>query len=320
MRIALVGKGGSGKTTAAALLARRLAARTPRPPLLAVDADINQLLAVAVGATPRLAATLPPLTQAAGLVKEYLRGDNARIAGPDAMVATTPPGPGSRLLRLGEPSPVWDAAVRDVHGVPLLVTGELVAGERDAADVGTRCYHAKTGVVELVLNHLVDGPGEYVVVDMTAGADAFASGLFTRFDLTVVVCEPTLRSVGVWEQYTRYARDFDVRVAVLGNKVEDEEDVEFLRRHTGDHLVACLGRSAAVRAAERGEARPLDDLAPGDVAALDTVLGVLGACTRDWARYTAQGHELHRRNAAARAEPGLAAQIDPDFSPAAVPA
>jgi CO dehydrogenase maturation factor len=54
--------------------------------------------------------------------------------------------------------------------------------------------------VELLLSHLVDGPGEYVVVDMTAGADAFASGLFTRFDMTFVMCEPTVRSVGVFRQ------------------------------------------------------------------------------------------------------------------------
>jgi CO dehydrogenase nickel-insertion accessory protein CooC1 len=52
----------------------------------------------------------------------------------------------------------------------------------------------------ILLNHLVDGPGEYVVVDMTAGADSSASGLFTRFDLTVLVCEPTLRSVGVYRE------------------------------------------------------------------------------------------------------------------------
>ena len=75
------------------------------------------------------------------------------------------------------------------------------------------CYHSKVGAVELLLNHLVDGPGEYVVVDMTAGADSFASGLFTRFDVTFLVCEPTLRSVGVYRQYVGYARDFGVRRA-----------------------------------------------------------------------------------------------------------
>ena len=41
----------------------------------------------------------------------------------------------------------------------------LVTGEFDEADIGVSCYHAKTGAVELWLNHLVDGPGEYVVVD-----------------------------------------------------------------------------------------------------------------------------------------------------------
>jgi CO dehydrogenase maturation factor len=320
MRIALVGKGGSGKTTLAALLARRIAASGARP-LLAVDADINQHLAVAVGATPRQAAALPSLAGAVDLVKEYLRGDNPRIADPADVVKTTPPGRGSRLLRLAEPSPVWDAAVRDVGGVPLLVTGELVGDDADERRIGTSCYHGKTGAVELVLNHLVDGPGEYVVVDMTAGADAFASGLFTRFDLTVVVCEPTLRSVGVWEQYTRYARDFGVRIAVAGNKVEDADDVAFLRHHVGDDLVTWLGRSAVVRAAERGEPRPLEELAATDLAALDALRDTLDACPRDWDRYVEHMHTVHRRNAASWADGEtarrLVAQIDPDLDLAA---
>ena len=36
-------------------------------------------------------------------IKEYLRGSNPRIAG-DAMVKTTPPGRGSRLLRPAAPT------------------------------------------------------------------------------------------------------------------------------------------------------------------------------------------------------------------------
>ena len=110
-----------------------------------------------------------------------------------------------------------------VGGVRLAVTGRFAEEE-----VGVACYHSKVGAVELLLNHLVDGPGEYVVVDMTAGADAFASGLFTRFDLTFLVCEPTVRSVGVYRQYTGYARDFGVRLAVVGNKVSDADDLDFL--------------------------------------------------------------------------------------------
>lgn len=59
-------------------------------------------------------------------------------------------------------------------GARLMATGPFTED-----DLGVACYHSKTGAVELYLNHLVDGPGEYVVVDCTAGADSFASGLFT---------------------------------------------------------------------------------------------------------------------------------------------
>ncbi|HCU50197.1 MAG TPA: ATP-binding protein, partial [Micromonosporaceae bacterium] len=47
MKMAFVGKGGSGKTTLAALMARHLAGTTKN--LLAIDADINQHLAAALG-------------------------------------------------------------------------------------------------------------------------------------------------------------------------------------------------------------------------------------------------------------------------------
>ena len=81
------------------------------------------------------------------------------------------------------------------------------------------CYHSKTGAVELYLNHLVDGPGEYVVVDCTAGADSFASGLFTRFDLTVLVAEPTRKGISVYRQWRDYAAGYHVALAVAGNKI-----------------------------------------------------------------------------------------------------
>jgi CO dehydrogenase maturation factor len=322
MKTALVGKGGSGKTTVAALFARYLAAAPDRPPLLAVDADINQHLAVALGADEDHAAQLPPLSEHLPAIKEHLRGDNPRISSTDAMMKTTPPGRGSRLLRLGDDDPIQSRLVREVGGVPLAVTGEFAE-----EDLGSACYHSKVGAVELILNHLHDGPGEYVVVDMTAGADAFASGLFTRFDLTFLVCEPTVRSVGVYRQYTRYAAEFGVRVAVVGNKVEDDADVDFLREHVGSDLLTWFHRSGLVRAAERGQHRDLATLEPENLTALRTMRTELDACERDWDRYQELAVEFHRRNAVAwaneRAGEDLTRQVDPGFrlgSPAAATA
>ncbi|MEV0730087.1 ATP-binding protein [Polymorphospora sp. NPDC050346] len=310
MKISFVGKGGSGKTTLAGLFARHLAALPA--PLLAIDADINQHLAVALGASDEEAVMLPALGDHLADIKEHLRGDNPRISSAATMVKTTPPGGGSRLLTVAGPNPVYDALVREVGGVRLAVTGPFAT-----ADLGVACYHSKVGAVELMLNHLVDGPGEYVVVDMTAGADSFASGLFTRFDATFLVCEPTVRSVGVYRQYVGHARDFGVRVHVVGNKVDDESDVAFLREHVGDDLLTWIGRSAYVKAAERGEVRPVDALEPANRRALEVLRETADTAPKDWATYTRQAVEFHLRNANAWANDkvgeDLARQVDPAF-------
>src|ERR1700757_734130 len=93
MKIAFAGKGGSGKTTLSSLFVRHLASRGL--PVVAIDADINQHLAEALSAgEPRpMGAHLPE-------IKEYLRGTNPWISSAEAMVKTTPPGRGSRLLGL----------------------------------------------------------------------------------------------------------------------------------------------------------------------------------------------------------------------------
>lgn len=315
MKICFVGKGGSGKTTLAALFARHLSASgvANHPPLLAIDADINQHLAVALGASEEEAAKLPALGEHLPMIKEYLRGDNPRISSAAAMVKTTPPGHGSRLLPVTGANPIYDALVSEVRGIRLAVTGPFAP-----EDLGVACYHSKVGAVELLLNHLVDGAGEYVVVDMTAGADSFASGLFTRFDVTFLVCEPTVRSVGVYRQYVGYAREYGVRVHVVGNKVEDASDVEFLRGHVGADLLTWIGRSGYVKDAERGTHQPIDALEPANREALQRMRAAVDATNKDWVCYARQAAEFHLRNATAwaneRVGEDLSGQVDPDFT------
>jgi len=307
VRIAFAGKGGSGKTTLSSLFTRHLAARGL--PVVAIDADINQHLAEALGAEGEPPAMGAHLAE----IKEYLRGSNPRISSAAAMVKTTPPGRGSRLLRLGGPDPVHDLAVATACGARLLATGPFTD-----QDLGVACYHSKTGAAELYLNHLIDGPGEYVVVDCTAGADSFASGLFTRFDLTVLVAEPTRKGIGVYRQWQSYAAGYDVAVAVAGNKVQVEEDVAFLRAQAGADLVTCLGNEPAIRAMEQGRPFSMADLSDGTRAALGVLLDALDAQRRDWARYTSQAREFHARNArawaSAAAGEDLTAQVDPGFA------
>ncbi|WFB08230.1 ATP-binding protein [Streptomyces sp. LX-29] len=316
MKIAFVGKGGSGKTTLSSLFIRHLAAA--RLPVIAVDADINQHLGVALGLDEAEAATLPALGAQLPLIKDYLRGTNPRIASADAMIKTTPPGEGSRLLRVDEDNPVYDACARTVAlddgQVRLLATGAFTE-----SDLGVACYHSKVGAVELCLNHLIDTRGEFMVVDMTAGSDSFASGLFTRFDMTFLVAEPTRRGVAVYRQYKDYAREFGIALRVVGNKVQGPEDVDFLHDEVGDDLLVTFGHSDWVRATEKGRPRRFELLEEANQRALRTLHETADAAyeRRDWRRYTRQMVHFHLKNAASwgneRTGADLATQVDPGF-------
>ncbi|MFF0671331.1 ATP-binding protein [Streptomyces tendae] len=316
MKIAFVGKGGSGKTTLSSLFVRHLAATGA--PVVAIDADINQHLGAALGLDDAEAAGLPAMGEHLPLIKDHLRGSNKRIASADKMIKTTPPGEGSRLLRVREDNPVYDACARPVEldggAVRLMVTGPFTD-----ADLGVACYHSKTGAVELCLNHLVDGRDEYVVVDMTAGSDSFASGMFTRFDITFLVAEPTRKGVSVYRQYKEYARDFGVTLKVVGNKVQGQDDLDFLRDQVGDDLLVTVGHSDWVRAMEKGRPPRFELLEETNGRALRTLHTAVDATyeLRDWSRYTQQMVHFHLKNAHIwgneRTGDDLAAQVDPGF-------
>ncbi|MFF7333052.1 ATP-binding protein [Streptomyces sp. NPDC008150] len=317
MRVAFVGKGGSGKTTLSALFSRWLA--HSGAPVLAIDGDINQHLAEALDPAHTGTNAAPPLAPDLAGIKDFLRGTNPRVPSASAMVKTTPPGTGSRLVRLLGDDELHARHVGRAGDVPLMVTGEF-----DESDLGVSCYHSKLGAVELYLGHLLDGEGEYAVVDMTAGADAFASGLFARFDMTFLVAEPTRKGVSVYRQYRDHAREFGIPLAVVGNKVSGEDDLLFLKEEVGDDLLTHLVHSPWVRSAEQGRAAAgFDGLEPHNRHALTVLRDAVDARPKDWAALHRHAVEFHLRNARAWGDEAtgldLALQIDPDFVPGPSP-
>ena len=95
--------------------------------------------------------------------------------------------------------------------------------------------------------------------------------MFTRFDLTFLVAEPTRKGVSVYRQYKEYARDFNVALKVVGNKVRGADDLEFLRAEVGDDLLVTVGHSDWVRAMEKGRPPRFELLEAGNRLALQSL-------------------------------------------------
>ena len=307
MRIAFVGKGGSGKTTITSLLFRYL--ENMNKPLLAIDADINQHLA---GSVAWDAESPPELGNNLKELKKILKGINQKIPSESEMIKTTLPGAGSHLIKLDAQDPVLDRFAVNKKNAWLMRIGGFMED-----DIGQKCYHAKTGAAELILNHLVDSGEETIIMDMTAGADAFASGLFGRFDLTVLVVEPTMKSVSVYNQYKDYAKEYEIPVVVVGNKVEDANDIAFLEEKCSNDLIGCVTKSAWVKQTEQGRAPEITSFEPENTKILEKILHEANKYPRDWNKYWALGRKFHLLNATGWANDALGCdvtnQIDNDF-------
>jgi CO dehydrogenase maturation factor len=256
MKIAFTGKGGSGKSTVAALFVNYLRAAGER--VLAVDADVNVHLAPLLGVTaePGGALSHPDNVRS---VRTHLIGTNARIAGVEHFVPTTPPGPGSRLVTLAADDPVLvgHAAALDQRAHVMHV------GTYEAKDIGSGCYHGHLAILENLLSHLRLTQGDWVVCDMVAGTDAFANSLHAQFDVIVVVAEPTPESVSVARRYRELAEAAGVAdvLAVVGNKVADDVDREYLARELGAAPLATLTSQTGLRRARQAGVPPrLEDL------------------------------------------------------------
>lgn len=152
---------------------------------------------------------------------------------------------------------------------------------------------------------------------MTAGTDLFASGIFTKFDLTCIVVEPTKKSLDVYHQYKQYVQGYTTNYVVIGNKIHSDADREYIEKNITDPLLGCVGYSEYVKQKEQGSQMVIDTLEPENKKVLETVYSHLLNQKKDWKKYFEYVKEFHIKNCHgwANSEYGkdLSVQIDEDF-------
>lgn len=203
--IALAGKGGTGKTTVAALLIRALLRRTSSP-ILAIDADPSTNLHLALG--------LPAPATVGDIREEMFETAQAGQLG----VAISRHDYLAREVRL---------ALEEGERVDLLAMGR---------PEGQGCYCA----VNHLLRQVMDDLGrsyDYVVVDNEAGMEHISRRTTRDVDALLVVTDPTLRGVRAAETIARLAGDLEVNVQhtlLVVNRLAGEPPASLL--HAIDNL------------------------------------------------------------------------------------
>lgn len=235
MKIAVTGKGGVGKTTFAATLAR-LYAEEGRT-VLAADVDPDANLGLALGFPEDLLDSIVPITKMRKLVQERTgANDDNKFYKINPKVNDIP-----------------DTYSKTCNGVKLLVLGTV-----DTA--GSGCVCPEHVMLRRIINHLVLRSDDVVVLDMEAGLEHLGRGTTAGMDQFVVVIEPGARSIQTYKNVKRLAEGLGVKqVRVVANKVRNRADEEFIKsRIPEEDLLGFIHYNEEVIDADRQGKSPFD--------------------------------------------------------------
>ncbi len=228
MKIGVVGKGGVGKTTLSALLARTLRAKGRR--VLAVDTDSNPNLGLSLGLDTRQTEQI--LTVPRSIVVGR-RGDMTI----DELMA--------------------DYAVPTPEGVHLMSALRV-------SEAGAGCTCGGHATVRSLLAEALDSEVDDTVIDMEAGIEHLSrsGGTLAHADVLVLVFEPSRKAVITAQRTIRLADELGIASWVgVGNKVAADQD-GLLAELCAEYEVPVdfvLGADADLVAADRlGSPVPLD--------------------------------------------------------------
>jgi CO dehydrogenase maturation factor len=229
MKIAVTGKGGVGKTTLSAVLSHLFASEGKR--VIAVDADPDANLAQALGISPSDIDRIRPIADISELIEERTGAK---------------PGEKGGMFKL---NPRVDDLPDDfgfrIDGITLLIMGKSKAA-------ASGCYCPEHIFLRRLLKHLMVERDEVVIVDMEAGIEHLTRGTAEAVDAFIVVVEPGQRSIQTAATVKELAKGLGVKkVFVIGNKVRNDADIQFLRDHLeGMELLGVMRFSQTVMDAD----------------------------------------------------------------------
>jgi CO dehydrogenase maturation factor len=237
VKIAIAGKGGTGKTTIAGTMVREFAAWGRR--VTAIDADPNPTLAMTVGIDDAVAEEATALP--AGLLEQV----------------TLPDGSTGFQLRLGVDEILASVALDGPDGIRLVIAGRVEHAARG-------CMCGTHAAVRAILGAIAEAPADVVLVDMEAGIEHFsrAAGTLRYVDGLIILVEPFYKSLVTAKSVVSLSAELGIpRRYVVANKVRNPGDlaaIDDFCAGAGLELIGTVPWDPTFQDAESRRAAPFD--------------------------------------------------------------
>ncbi len=224
MKIAVTGKGGVGKTTISAVLARLYAEEGKK--VFAVDVDPDANLGLALGFSEEELESITPISKMRRLIEERTGADKS-----NTFYKVNP-----------KVDDIPEIYGKENNGVQLLVLGTVETA-------GGGCVCPENVMLKRIINNLVLHRDDIVILDMEAGFEHLGRGTTEGMDQFIVVIEAGARSVQTYKNVKRLAEELGVKeVKVIANKIRNDEDEKFVRsRIPKQDFLGCYPKSQAYR-------------------------------------------------------------------------
>ncbi len=214
MKIAVSGKGGVGKTTVSANLAKLFAKKGFN--VFAVDADPDSSLGLALGIKEEVLAGIKPVIE----MKDAIGGR----MGDGAFYTLNPA--------------VNDMAEKysiNINGIKFLRMGGIKKG-------GSDCYCRENTFLKALVNSLLLDTKDVVILDMGAGIEHLTRGTSRGVDLMLIVTEPGQSSVQTARIVENLARELEIKdIRFIANKIRTEREGAFVKeRFRPEELLGIL--------------------------------------------------------------------------------
>lgn len=208
MKLAVTGKGGTGKTTIAGILAHLFAMDGYH--VLAVDADPDANLASAIGFPEDDADSITPISKQTQLVTERT-GAKPRQFG--------------QLFKMNpRVSDIPDKFCLEHKGIKLLVLGAVQKG-------GAGCACPENVLLRNLLSEIILNRDEVVIVDMEAGIEHLGRATAGAIDKMLIVVEPGSRSIATARMIMKLGEDIGLRdFGIVGNKIRMDRQKEWIKK------------------------------------------------------------------------------------------